>query len=418
MIVRYIILSVIFSVLYAFSVFVSRFYPYFQVELERVADDSSGESESEKSEGGSQATALVKSSLLTAGVVFTVLVSAFESRLFELLFTDKWASNALLVLSVSLLFVFSYIFPFFFERKREALEKMAGGSARVATFIFFPIAKPLSIVGEYLKDRIFASRSTPSMTQDELISVVDEIEESGDLSEDEGEIVRGAIKFADVIAQNILIPRVDIKAFDIDEPLEALLRNEELLSYSRIPVFKGDIDNIIGILNVRELAAAILTNGRESVNIEKLLARPYYVHMNRDLTSLLKTFREKGYQMAIVVDEYGGTTGIITAEDIFEEIVGDIFDEGDDAYSEYVKRAGGYEVDASMNLDDFFSLMEIDAEDFESEYNTVGGWTIQMLDKIPDEGDEFSFDQYDVKIIETDGNRVERILIVKREELE
>jgi CBS domain containing-hemolysin-like protein len=214
-------------------------------------------------------------------------------------------------------------------------------------------------------------------------------------------------------AQMIMIPRVDIRAFDINEGVEALASDSELLEYSRIPIYDKNIDDIIGVLPTKLLIRELGSLDRdkwETLDLRPLLLTPFYIHMARDISSLLKQFREEKRQMAIVVDEYGGTMGIITAEDIIEEIVGDIFDESDDIERDYIKLQNGYEVDGLISLDDFRRLVE-HTEEYESDYSTLGGWAAEMLDKIPEEGDSFDFENLTVTVTEMDSNRVKRLTV-------
>jgi CBS domain containing-hemolysin-like protein len=273
--------------------------------------------------------------------------------------------------------------------------------------------KPVTLIGEALYKKLSSRKAEPTMTHDEMMSVVDTLEEEGDFDEDESEIIKGAIRFADMTAQMIMIPRVDIRAFDINEGVEALASDSELLEYSRIPIYDKNIDDIIGVLPTKLLIRELGSLERdkwETLDLRPLLLTPFYIHMTRDISSLLKQFREEKRQMAIVVDEYGGTMGIITAEDIIEEIVGDIFDESDDIERDYIKLQNGYEVDGLISLDDFRRLVE-HTEEYESDYSTLGGWAAEMLDKIPEEGDSFDFENLTVTVTEMDSNRVKRLTV-------
>lgn len=326
---------------------------------------------------------------------------------------DKWMLLPF-ALTVFLVSFFTYALPLAFsDSVLEYISPFALGAARALSIILFPIARPMMALGDLLYSLVSERKEAPTMTQEELISVVDEIEEEGGFDEEESEIIKGAIKFSESSAQNVLIPRIDVKAFDIDDGIDALLSDSELLEYTRFPVYEGSIDNIIGIMNTKRLASAIIglsEDEKKAFDLRSILREPYYIHMARDLTSLLREFREEKRQMAIVVDEYGGTMGIITAEDIVEEIVGDIFDESDDIEREYTRSAVGYEVDGLMSVDDFRRLLEMPA-DFDSEYNTVGGWSAEMLEKLPEEGDTFTFENLEVTVMSIDGTRVERLSV-------
>lgn len=244
---------------------------------------------------------------------------------------------------------------------------------------------------------------TPNVTSEELVEILDDIEEEGVFSEDESELIKSAIEFTDTTAKDILVPRVDVYAIDIDEPF---IFNEEIQKYTRIPVYQDSIDNIIGVVTTKQLMKTIAA-GNE-VNIREMMHEPIFVHMTRTVSSIIEEFREKHQQLAIVVDEYGGTMGILTFEDITEEIVGEIFDERDSVENDVVALGENFfEVDGGMNIYDMFDEIEFDEpNDFESEYTTVGGWATEMLDKFPDVGDEFTYENLKITVTEAEAKRV------------
>ena len=164
--------------------------------------------------------------------------------------------------------------------------------------------------------------------------VVDSIQEEGVFTESEGELIKSAIEFSDVTAHDILIPRVEISAYDIDAPVEELLGDNDAMSYSRLPVYRESIDHIIGILPMKKFVKELLIKGRDQVKVEEMLVEPLFVHMTKNINEILKDFREQKTNMAVVLDEYGGTMGILTIEDILEEIVGEIYDETDEPEEE------------------------------------------------------------------------------------
>lgn len=243
----------------------------------------------------------------------------------------------------------------------------------------------------------------PNVTSEELVEILDDIEEEGVFTEDESELIKSAIEFTDTMAKDILVPRVDVYAIDIDEPFEF---SDELYKYTRIPVYRESIDNIIGVITTKQLMKTIAA-GKE-VNISEMMHEPIFVHMTRTVSSIIEEFREKHQQLAIVVDEYGGTMGILTFEDITEEIVGEIFDERDSVENDVVALAeNAFEVDGGMNIYDMFDEIEFDEpSDFESEYTTVGGWATEMLDKFPEVGDEFNYENLKITVTEAEAKRV------------
>jgi len=250
---------------------------------------------------------------------------------------------------------------------------------------------------------------------EELVTILETIEEEGVIDEKDSELIRAAIEFTELTAKDILIPRVDVFAVDIDDDIHELLNNEEMLSFSRLPVYKETLDHIVGILSVKRLMRTVALG--QEVDIEKLMYEPIYVSKSATIASILAEFRRTFQQIAIVLDEYGGTMGILTMEDILEELVGEIYDERDEVEEDLVAiRENTFEVDGGMALHDFFESVGYDDRDFESEYTTVGGWAMGILDKLPEVGDRFTFENLDLMVKAMDGHRVETLSVVVKPE--
>jgi len=246
---------------------------------------------------------------------------------------------------------------------------------------------------------------------EELSTILDTIEEEGVIDEKDSELIRAAIEFTELTAKDILIPRVDVFAVDIDADLSELLNNEEMLSFSRLPVYKETLDHVVGILSVKRLMRTIAMG--QEVDLEKLMYEPIYVSKSASIASILAEFRKSFQQIAVVLDEYGGTMGILTMEDILEELVGEIYDEHDDVEEDLVAvRENTFEVDGGMALHDFFESVGFDDKDYESEYTTVGGWAMGVLDKLPEVGDRFAFENLDLMIKTMSGHRVDTVSVV------
>jgi len=283
---------------------------------------------------------------------------------------------------------------------------------RVLMVVFYPVVSLVSRMVEKLS-RLWKPKNEPSLTQDELYTALEEIEDEGVFTESESELIKSAIEFTDIEAHEILIPRVDVIAFDIEDGIDALLNNEDILHYSRFPVYRESIDNIIGILSVKRLMRALMEKDRSEIVLESLLYEPLFVHKTMSISSIINQFRKLHAQMAVVVDEFGGTLGILTMEDIVEEIVGEIYDESDQTEEEVVIRSQDtFEVDGSMNLYDMFELVGYEPDDdFECSYNTAAGWATEMLDRFPQKGDSFTFRNLTVEILEAQSMRVDTLLI-------
>ena len=278
------------------------------------------------------------------------------------------------------------------------------------------ILKPIVFLATKFTDLlspIWTPKVTEQVSDEELITMVDAIEEGGFIDEETGDLVRNAIEFTDVTAQEIMTPRVDIYAFDIEDDIKELIEDDRIFEYSRIPVYEGTIDNIVGIINSRDLIKKILSGDPINLNVIKSLITPQtYVHKTKAISAILNEFKKTHTHITIVVDEYGGTLGIITLEDILEELVGDIWDETDVVEEEYTKEGEDeYIFDGDLNIYDFLEILGLDDKDFESEYNTLGGWCTEVLEKFPEVGDSFTYKNIKVTILKMDGVRCEEVRV-------
>lgn len=278
--------------------------------------------------------------------------------------------------------------------------------------VFKPITFLVQKILSSLNKTLSKNKQDDAVNEDELIEIVDTMEQQGLINEDTQELITNAIDFIDVDAVEIMVHRVDVFAFDINDNIEDLLNNENLLNYSRIPVYDGTIDNIVGILNTKQLIKYHL-NG-DKIDINDLLTKPLYVYQTQSISDVLKLLRQQHIHMAIVKDEYGGTLGILTMEDILEELVGEIYDEKDaEEIEEYHKvNQDKFTVDGDMNIFDFFDLIEYDYENYDSIYTTVGGWITDVLERFPKEKDNFEFNGYQITVIRASKFTVDRVSVL------
>ena len=353
------------------------------------------------------------------GFLSTILVGnnlvniAFSSAMTALMISVYGASGETVapIVSTLVLLIFGEIIP------KIAGTSQADRLVRIYTYplrFFMILFKPVTALVTRIVDRLSglwtSEEAEPEVTDDELVSILETIEDEGVFTEQESELIKSAIEFSDVTAGDIFIPRVDVTAIDVEDSVEGLLKDEDLLSYSRIPVYRDTIDTILGILSTKKLLKAAVTTPLSEIRLEDLLSPPVYVHKTRNISSILSEFRKKHLMMAIVVDEYGGTEGILTLEDILEEIVGDIFDESDDIELDVEQKSDNvYVVDGSTTIEDFFDSIDYRPEHFESEYSTMGGWAIEMLDRFPQKGDHFTWDRFSVTVTEAEARRVETL---------
>ena len=264
-----------------------------------------------------------------------------------------------------LLLIFGEIFPKLLAADHaNSLTLSGSGLLRFFMKLFKPIVIVVGGLVKALSPLWTPKKEIPDMTDEELELVVDSIQEEGVISESEGELIKSAIGFSDITARDILIPRVDMIAYDIDDPLEELLADADAMSCSRIPVYRENIDHIIGILPTKQLMKAVLME--ETVDVESMLVEPVFVHMTKPAKEILQEFRENRTNMAVVLDEYGGTMGILTTEDILEEIVGEIYDETDEVEQDYKELSQDtFLVEGDLNIEDAFEVIGYEPKDFD-----------------------------------------------------
>lgn len=252
---------------------------------------------------------------------------------------------------------------------------------------------------------------SPEEAVEELQSIIETAEVEDVLDEDQSELLQAAIDFADVSALEVMTARVDVCAVDIDDDWDDILAVIEEAPYSRLPVYEGSIDNIIGVLYLNHFLKALSDGDR--VDIRKLLMPPCYVYKTMKLPAVLNQLRRAKQHLAVVTDEYGGTLGVLSMEDVLEQIVGDIWDETDTVEQEMVCRGEGeYELEGSMLLADFLETLGINEDDFEAESSTVGGWTLEMFGGFPRVGDSFRHENMTVTVLGmVDGRRVGKVLV-------
>lgn len=255
-----------------------------------------------------------------------------------------------------------------------------------------------------------------SFTEDELRTIMDVSQEEGIIESEELDMINNVFDFGDTCAKDIMIPKIDISMISIDAKYDELIDIVKADKYTRIPVYKDDTDHIVGILNIKEMI--INGVGRNNFNIEELMHEPFYTIATKDLNDLLVEMRDENAGMCIVLDEYGTVDGLITLEDIIEEIVGEIRDEFDeDEENSIIKLSDNeYLVEGQVNLDDINDEFgtDIDSENYES----VGGIVIEHLDRMPEVGDIVEIDNCRLEVMRMDNMRIDKVKITIKEESE
>ena len=326
--------------------------------------------------------------------------------------TDRYAWVATVILTIAVI-IFGETIP------KITAKKGANNYAKKYAFIIrflMIVLKPLVLIFVGLIALITAPMKGELIEDDsdgkveELQTIIETAEDEDVIDEEESELVQAAIEFPDVSASEAMTARVDVLAIDIEDSWDEIIATIAKSHYTRIPVYEGSIDHIIGVLHMNKFLKAIVDS--EEVDIRALLMEPCYVYKTMKLPEVLAAFRKHRQHLAVVVDEYGGTLGIISMEDVLEQVVGDIWDETDTVEDEVTKKSESeYEIDGDMPISDFLDLMDIREENFDFESETVGGWTIESFGRFPEAGESFRYADFTVTVLAMNELRVERVLV-------
>ena len=352
--------------------------------------------------------------ILVGNNIVNLTASALTTILFASLIEDESlaATVSTAVLTVAVL-VFGEITPKYF----------ASVYPEKACFFFYPVMQlfywllsPICFIFDGFKRalaKIFKLKKDDTVTDEELMSLVDEAEEVGTLKEDESELVRSALEFDDLKVEDILVPRVDVIAIDCESTMDEIKDLFSNHGYSRLPVYKDTIDNVIGLVHQKDFYTAYLSGEKEILHmVQKIVFTSEYTR----ISTLLKQLQKQKIHMAAVSDEYGGLVGIVTMEDIIDELVGEIWDEHDEEEVLYGKISEDeYWVDGKCELFTFFDLYDMEDEDENFESNTVGGWVTEKYGAIPPVGEILHFKNLEIKVVKTTLQKVLKIRSVKTE---
>ena len=353
------------------------------------------------------------STLLIGNNIVNIAVSSIGTVMFIKLLNDqdKGASVSTIVVTVVVL-IFGEITP------KSIAKESPEGFARFSyplLRLFMWILLPLSwIFGLWKKmvSKLLRVKDDRSMTQEELSVLVDEAGEGGGIDSDEVELLRSALEFTEHEAGDILTPRVDLEAVPLDADAESVDAAFRSSRFSRLPVYDGSIDNIVGVVHQKDFYDLGIGEG----GLASIMSQPVYVPPSIRISALLKTLQKAKAHMAVVTDEYGGTLGIVTMEDILEELVGDIWDEHDEVVEE-LHQIGkdSYRVNGSAELDEIFERFDLECE---SESVTISGWIMEQLGRIPKPGDSFNYGGLCFTVISVDSRRVTEVEVKKLPPLE
>ncbi len=347
----------------------------------------------------------VASSSLTAVAVIQIFGAANPE-------TDAWNTAATVLLTI-IIIIFGETIPKITAKKSaNRLSLEYAWPIRVLMTLLRPLVFLVVGLVNLLTGRLPGEQAEDGEEKvEELQSIIETAEDEEVIDEEESERVQAAIAFRDISVSEAMTARVDVLAIDVEDSWEEILDTVRKSHYTRIPVYEESIDHSIGVLHMNRFLKA-LSSGKAEADLRSLLMEPCYVYKTMKLPEVLKAFRKARQHLAVVVDEYGGTLGIVSLEDVLEQVVGDIWDETDTVEEELVQRTEReYEIDGDMPIGDFLELVGVDEDSFEYESETVGGWTIEYHGSFPEVGTSFHYDHFQVTVLVMDDHRVERVLV-------
>ena len=350
------------------------------------------------------------STILIGNNIVNILLASIGTIVFTRRYGDDLGATLSTVVVTVAVLIFGEITPK--SIANDYPEKFAMFSAPLIRLLIW-LLMPLNFIFSLLKKligKLFKVEEEDNMAQEELLMMVDEAEQDGDIDTDEGDLLRNAIEFSDLKAEDILTHRVDLEALPIDAAKKEIAQKFTETRFSRIPIYEDNIDNIIGVIHQKDFYVG---SGVTTAPIKDIISSVLFVHQSEMVDDLLKKLQKEKSHIAVVVDEYGGTLGIVTMEDILEELVGEIWDEHDEVVEECKELDDkNFIIDCNMNLDDFCEEFDIKTE---SDSVSVGGWVAEQIGNIPDVNDSFEFENLIVTVTETDAHRAATVKVEKKD---
>ena len=395
-------------VLVAFSAFFSASETAFsslnQIRLKSRAED--GDTSAARVLAMAEKYDKLLSTILIGNNIVNIAAASIGTIIFtKMLGAERGATVSTMVLTVVVL-IFGEVTPKSLAKEMpETVATAVAPALSLLMLVFTPLTWLFSQWKRFLGHFVHSTEED-TITEGELMTMVSEAENDGELTDRESELIRSAIEFDDVEVEEILTPRVDVVAVEDDISLEELAQTFAESGYSRLPVYHDTVDNIIGVVHEKDFYIARL---KKSVTMEDLIAPTLYTTGSTQISQLLRTLREQHHHMAVVVDEYGGTEGIITLEDILEELVGEIWDEHDEATEDFRQQSdGSWLVSGSASVDDLYETLDL-PEDEDIDSNTVNGLVQEKTHHLPKVGDHFQLNDYEGVVTRTARRRVTEV---------
>ena len=363
-------------------------------------------------------TILIGNNLVNIGAtsIATVLAVNLAASLGGRL-SDNGASTIVTVAMTVLILIFGEITPKMIgSRCSEVITRLAAWPLLILMILFSPLVfLTTGIVNLFSLLWRKPDEEDVTITEEELENILDTVEDEGIIDENQTDLLQSALEFTDLDAADILTPRIDVVAFEIHDSLDYILATINETQFSRYPVYDRTIDHVVGILYVKHLLQALVD--QETVRLEDLLLEAVYLPKSMKLHAIMNEFRARRTHMAMVADEYGGTLGIVTMEDVLEQLVGEIWDENDDIVNDWQQISENRaECAGDLNLAELCDHLDLDDEKLDSEYTTVGGWASQMIGAMPAEFDAFDYENFTFVVREVDDNhRISRLIVLKHD---
>ena len=349
------------------------------------------------------------STILIGNNIVNIATASMGTVMFVHLLGDIGATVSTAVITIAVL-IFGEITPKSIAKDNpEKFAMFSSPIIRVLIWVFTPLNFIFSM-WKKLVSKILKVEENTKMSQEELLMLVEEVQQDGSIDDDEGVLIKNAIEFGELSAEDILTHRVDIEAVPVTAEKSEIAKMFAETRFSRLPVYEDSIDNIVGVIHLKDFYTE---DGITKQEISEIMTPPLYIQQFEMVDDLLKMLQTNKSHIAVVIDEYGGTLGIITMEDILEELVGEIWDEHDEVVEPFQQIADNiYKVDCTVTLDDFCEFFDVEVD---SESVSAGGWAMEQLGKIPEVNDNFDYGHLNINVTETDSHRVTQITVLVNE---
>ena len=358
-------------------------------------------------------TVLVGNNLVNIGATSVATVLAVNLAL-RMEIADETASTIVTLVMTVLILIIGEITPKMIARRcSETIARYAAWPLLILMVLFFPVVWISTGLVNLFSLLWKRDTQAVTITEEELENLLDTAEDEGVIDESETELLQSALEFTDLDAADILTARIDVVGFELHDSMEYILNTIAETQFSRYPVYERTVDHVVGILYVKHLLKELVDN--RDVQLTDLLLEPVYIPKTMKLHDIMEEFRSHQTHMVIVADEYGGIMGIVTMEDVLEQLVGEIWDENDDIVNDWQQLdKHRWECSGDMNLTDFFDNLDLDDDELESDCTTVGGWAAENIGAMPVAFDSFDYLQFTILVKHVDENhRISRLLVLE-----